>query len=373
MRFLKQRVSVQPVANEPRSNRLVLIRWVYFAVLVLLILWIGNLLFGSRLYLSSEGLVLGEQAVVAAEFPVTVRDILVREGESVKAGQVVAIVSSQDVSETIARLSADVAGRVTRQSELRIRRDVVDAMMPFARERREIATDARKELDSLRERRYLTNNQRATAIESEYRGVQDLEVLKAERRSIKSELETLSAALGEAKTAIAELRRLYDDGRLRSPIDGVVTRLIAYKGAVIRTGEPLLELNSNRRYVLAYLPTGALYEVNVGDEVTIKSGLQSKKGIITRVEPFAAALPREFQRAFIPVERQQVLRVDFLPDQSPPPLFTKVEVTSPGLLPRRLTALADRWLTMGHQFFQRWTGIGTPRGTPDRVPAGSAG
>ena len=31
-----------------------------------------------------------------------------------------------------------------------------------------------------------------------------------------------------------------------------------------------------------------------------------------RVEPFAAALPREFQRAFTPVERQQVIRVEFL-------------------------------------------------------------
>jgi multidrug resistance efflux pump len=364
MRFLKRRVSMQTVLNEPRSNRLVLIRWLYFSGLVVLALWLGNMLFGDRLYLSSEGLVLGEPAVVAAEFPVTVRDILVREGESVQAGQVVAIVSSQAVAETIASLSASVAGHMTRESELRIRSDVVEAMIPFAEKRQEIASGARKELESLLERRYLALNQHTTAIENEYRGVQDLQVLKSEKRSIESEVKTLGAALAEEKAAVTDLRGIYDKGRLKSPIDGVVTRLIAYKGAVVRAGEPLMELSSSHKYVLAYLPTGALFNVKVGDEVAIKTGLQSKRGVITRVEPFAAALPREFQRAFVPVERQQVLRIEFLADESPPPLFSKVQVTSGALLPRELSAVADKWLSKGKRLFQRWTTLARSGGDP---------
>jgi multidrug resistance efflux pump len=362
MRFLKQRVSVHAEGNEPRSRRLALIRWLYFGGLFLLAVWLGNFLFGDRLYLSSEGLVLGEPAVVAAEFPVTVRNILVREGQSVDAGKVVAIVSSQAVAETIARLSADIAGRVTRESELRIRSEVVEAMIPFAEKRQEFATGAREELESLLKRRYLALNQHSTAIENEYRGVQDLEVLKSEKRSIKSELETLGAALGEAKAALSDLRRLYDDGKLKSPMDGVVTQLVAHKGAVLRAGEPLMELSSNRKYVLAYLPTGALFKVNVGEEVTIKTGLQSKRGIITRVEPFAAALPREFQRAFVPVERQQVLRIDFLPDELPPPLFSKVQVTGATLLPSGLAAVVDKWLSMATEIFKEWTTVADGRG-----------
>jgi hypothetical protein len=61
--------------------------------------------------------------------------------------------------------------------------------------------------------------------------------------------------------------------------------------------------------------------------------LQSVSGVVKRVEPFAAALPREFQRAFTPVERQQVIRIEFLSGQSPPPLFTKVTVKSAAFLP----------------------------------------
>jgi hypothetical protein len=56
----------------------------------------------------------------------------------------------------------------------------------------------------------------------------------------------------------------------------------------------LIELSGNQRFVLAYVPTGSLYDVNEGDEVTIKTDLQTKRGIITRAESFAAALPREF-------------------------------------------------------------------------------
>jgi hypothetical protein len=58
----------------------------------------------------------------------------------------------------------------------------------------------------------------------------------------------------------------------------------------------LIELSGNQRFVLAYVPN-----VNEGDEVTIKTGLQTKRGIITRAESFAAALPREFARSWVPI------------------------------------------------------------------------
>ena len=77
----------------------------------------------------------------------------------------------------------------------------------------------------------------------------------------------------------------------------------------------------------------------MGDEVRIKSGLQTTRGTITRVEPFAAALPREFQRAFTPVERQQVIRIEFAAGESPPPLFTKVLVRPAAILPAWLRKL----------------------------------
>lgn len=343
MRALKRRISAQALQNEPRSRRLALIRWLYIAAVLGLAAWIGNIFLGDRLYLRSEGLVLGETAVVAAEFPVTVQDILVREGETVKAGKIAAIVSSQSVAETIVRFSSEIAARTVRRSELRIRAGVIDAMLPLAENRQRVASDTHRVLETALLRRDLILNQRVAALDNEYHGVQDYEALKSEKRSIESELGPLAVALSEAQTAIDDLRRIYDDGRLTILIDGVVTRIAVSKGSVVRSGEPIMEVSGNKRFVLAYVPTGSLYEVSEGDEVMVRTGLQVTHGTITRVEPFAAVLPREFQRAFTPVERQQVIRVEFAPGEQPPPLFAKVQVSRAPGLPNWLTEIARKW------------------------------
>jgi multidrug resistance efflux pump len=330
MRFLKRRRDVHAISVQPRAHRLAVIRWLYISGVVALVVWLANFAFGSLLYLQSEGLVLGEPGVVAAEFPVTVRDILVRQGERVRKGQVAAIVSSQNVTETIARLTADIAARESRKSELRIRSTVVNGLLALAQNRQNIASDARKSLETLMAHGNLALNQRTAAIDMEYRSYQDLEALKAEQPILNEELITLSAALADADSAIDNLRKLYDDGRLRVPIDGVISRVIANKGSVARAGDPLIELYGEQRFVLGYVPTGTLYRLAVGDEVQIKVGLQTTRGYITRVEPVAQALPREFQRAFAPVDTQQLIRVEFAEGEMPPPLFTKVSLRSVG-------------------------------------------
>ena len=114
------------------------------------------------------------------------------------------------------------------------------------------------------------------------------------------------------------------------------------KGAVVRAGEPLIEIYGLPHYVLAYLPTGGLYTVAAGDPVEISTGLRTMRGTIVRVEPIAAALSREFQRWFIPVERQQVIRVEFNTGVEVPPLFTKVQNRSPSIARQRLTALWNK-------------------------------
>jgi multidrug resistance efflux pump len=339
MRRLKPRPSLHALPHQPRSHRQAVIRWTYFASLFALAAWLGDLFLGSLFYLRSEGLVLGEPAVIAAEFPVTVRDLLVHEGERVKAGSVAAVVTSQTVAESVARLTADLAAREARLSELRIRGEKVEAVIKLAEMRQEVATGARAQLEKLLKGGLLSLDKRTAAVESEFRSLQDLEALKAEKRVVEAEIGELHEASLEAQTAVRDLRRLYDDGNMRVPIDGIVSHLRADKGAVVRAGEPLVELAGEPRFVLAYLPTGGLYDVAIGDRVQIKAGLRSAAGIITRVEPFAAALPREFQRAFTPVERQQVLRVEFAPGETLPLLFTKVQLRSNDFLPHFISRL----------------------------------
>jgi multidrug resistance efflux pump len=338
MRRLRERRNQGDLKNQPRARRQSIIRWLYLASVALLAGWLGNLFFGDLLLFRSEGLVLGEPAIVAAEFPVTVRYVPVRDGELVTAGSVAALVTSQTVIENIARLTADLASREARISELRIRRQTIDAILGIAESRQSVAANARSEFEKLVNQGYLALDKRTAAVESEFRSRQDLEGLKAEKRVIDSEVETLSNAFAQAAAALQDLRRLYDDGQLRVPIDGVVSRVVADQGAVIRPGDPLVEVYGNQRFVLAYLPTGALYDVRPGDRVQIESGLRASEGRVVNVQPFAAALPREFQRAFSPVDRRQVIRVEFLPDEVPPPLFSKVKLRSAEIVPSWIRA-----------------------------------
>jgi multidrug resistance efflux pump len=224
-------------------------------------------------------------------------------------------------------------------SELRIRGEKVEALIRLAETRHEVTSRARVDMEKLLKSGLLPIDKRIAAVENEFRSLQDLEALKAERRVVEAEMTTLRGASLEAETAVRDLRRLYDDGKMRVPIDGIVSHLRVDKGAVVRAGEPLVDLSGEQHFVLAYLSPGGLYDVAIGDRVEIRSGLRSAQGVISRIEPFAAALPREFQRAFTPVERQQVLRVDFAPGETPPPLFTKVQLRSSDLLPRFITRL----------------------------------
>jgi multidrug resistance efflux pump len=333
MRYLKQHAATQTLAVESRMRRLGVLRWLYLASILAVMVWLFNLFFGSLFYLVSDGLVLGEPGAVAAEFNVTVHELQIREGEVVKAGQIAAVTSSQNVAEGIARLAADLATRQGKLSELRVRRHVVDSLLPLAENRQKLAVHAREEFHRLLDSGLTGLNQRTQSVELEYRAQTDLVTLNAEKRVLDGEIANLTAALGEVEKAIGDLRRLYDEGRLRAPIDGVVSRRLASTGSVMRTGDTLFELYNNERFVLAYLPTGALYHLKPGDEIQISTGLRTYRGSIKRIEPYAAALPHEFQRAFTPVDRQQVMRVEFDPGETPPPLFTKVWLKSANMLP----------------------------------------
>src|SRR5487761_400041 len=305
MRRLRPRL-VPPVAqDEPRPRRHTVIRWVYLAAVIGLMAWLGNLFLGGYFYLRADGRVLGELAVVAAEFPVTVNGILVHEGERVTAGQVVATVSSQAVAESLARLTGDQADRQIRLADLDIRSQTTDAVIGLAGKRETVAGDTRRELEKLLAQRELPVIAHSAAIDSEFRSKEDLERLKAERSAFAAQIGALQAAVARAQSAIDDLHRDYDDGRLHAPIDGVVGRRIAEQGAGF----------------------------GVGETVRIAAGLHTFAGTITRVEPVAAALPREFQRAFTPVEHEQVIRVKLATGQQPPPLFTKVQVTAARFLP----------------------------------------
>ena len=68
-----------------------LTRLVYFAALIAFVVYLGNTFAGGYIYMRGEGLVIGEPAVVAAEFIATVTDLPVKDGQEVKRAKSSAI------------------------------------------------------------------------------------------------------------------------------------------------------------------------------------------------------------------------------------------------------------------------------------------
>ena len=247
IRRLHRRKPQQELANDVRRRRQGVIRLVYLGSILLLALWLGDLFLGSFFYLRSQGRVVGEAAVVAVEFSATVRDIQVHEGDRVTPGQVVAVISSQSVTENLARLMVERVDRTLRLGDARVRMATVNAVINLAT-RQDVTSDTRRRMESLLAGGFLPFEHRIAALESEFKSREDLARLTAEQGALTAQIVELSHAVAEAGTAIEGLRRLYDGGVLRASIGGIVGRRLAENGTVLSSGQPLLELYDNSRF-----------------------------------------------------------------------------------------------------------------------------
>lgn len=339
MRRLRLRPRADTLSNDIRRSTVVWTRAVYFGILLALGLWFADFLFGPYLYLKSEGMVIAPSATISTEYPATVRDVDVREGDRVTAGQRIAGLSSQQVSEGVARLTSELARLRAQEAQLRIQGERNASLLGLASERSQLAAETRERYETLQRRGILPMDKRMAALDSEYRSLLDSGALQAETDAIRQQLSRLAPAIDKAEAALDNLEKLYGSGDVYAPIDGIVGRRNVEAGAVITPGDVLVEIYGNGTYVLAYLPTGTLYSVQPGDRVVVEWGVRSVSGRIAAIEPVAMALPKEFQTAFKPVARNQLLRIEFddMADRDTlPPLFAKVDIHGGGVFGRIL-------------------------------------
>jgi multidrug resistance efflux pump len=207
-----------------------------------------------------------------------------------------------------------------------IRREVVNAMLASAEHREAVALEGQSRLDESYKKGFLPVISRTAAAEQAYQGQKDAEALRAEKRALNEQIQMVTVATEQADLALSDLLDLYDKGRLRAPIAGTVTTVLAHRGAVVRAGDPLLEMVGDHRFVVAWVPVGRWYRLEVGQRVAIDTGAGALAGTISRIDAVASALPREFQKAFTPTERLQLIWIEFEQGITPPPYFTKVMI-----------------------------------------------
>jgi len=306
-------------------------KWIYLGLLFTFFLWLADLFIGPMLRLQADGLVLAERLSIGVPFPAQVTDMPVFPGSQVRRGEVLARVTSVDLSVDIAGLTARNAELLTKRADLEHRARIAEAVLPIARDR---AQQADRALDRIREVREDGRVALATwsqALAERFVANERVAELQAETRTSEASLAAVDGALGDSRRALRELDAAWGSGVVRAPDDGIVGLTTARPGEVVTVGQPLMVLYRPARYVLAYLETGTLYSVSAGDRVEVSDGFLQTSGRIIEVLPMAEQLPEEFRKVFQPRERSQIARVSLEGDTTFP-LFTKVRLSGIGWL-----------------------------------------
>jgi multidrug resistance efflux pump len=340
MRRLRKRVRHDRLHTELRNDRGRLGRWIYLTLLGLLLAYLLNLFLGDLVYLSAEGMVTRDRHVVSLGFPATVGDLRVAEGERVEAGELLLSVDSIPILQDIAELSARLGEFRARRQELVARRLVIEETLPVARDHAAAVSELLSSREGALREGLTTNTTLHELFRADYANRKEVAELAAELEALDLEIEGLMEIIDEFSASLERLESRYDNGRVRAPRAGIVADLQVSAGSGVREDQPLMDLLVGESYVLAYIRPGAMYEVRVGDPVQLQYGVVELAGRISATFPLSVQLPSEFQRAFQPQERSQVVRVK-IEDDRIPPVFTKVTVKSSHSLLAQLWRLFD--------------------------------
>ncbi len=297
-------------------------------MLLALLLWVADAFVGHLVYFRAQGLVVSDAAELASEYTATVDSVSVDRGQRVEKGEEVARLRSQAVSERIARIAADIVAAQGRLSEVVADREARERLLVEARDRLARTRAMREQYEGAAERNLLTGAERLDIGERYYSSLREVETLQGTIQGLKAEAEALRTRLRSAEQALADLRAGFDDGALRAPWSGLVIDIAVVEGSVVTPGEPIVRVAEEDGYVLAYRPTGTLYDIAVGERVTVSTGVSYYAARIAEILPLTAELPPAFQQSFKPTRRQQVMRIVFTDER--PPLFASVSVSRPG-------------------------------------------
>lgn len=330
---LRRRPRYDALQNETRKRGRSWGRWIYLGLVGVFVVWLFDIFLGDLVYFRADGLVMRDRVVLATQYTASVRQLPVEEGGRVRKGELIADLVSQSVEESLAKLASDVADLLTRSTQLTTRKQVIDAIAPMAKRRLAEAQEARRRSESDGSRGLYTVDRRHTLLENVIKGATSMAEIDAERRAMEVDLPKLKAAVDAAVQAMARLKAIYGDGQVRSSVEGVVGHLHVSRGSVVKPGDPLMEIFHGKPYVLAYVPEGALYRLEVGDRVEVEIGFESYSGTIGQIYPVTSQLPREFADTFRKAPRAQVIRIEFA-GSTYPTLFARTRVSAAGWPPQ---------------------------------------
>ena len=198
--------------------------------------WLGDKALPEGL-IQANGRIEGDRLLVASKFPGRVTTLLAREGDRVKAGQV------------LVQLDDTQASAQARQA-----RAAVVALQAEAAAAGRNAEQTQRDTERFRELRT-----EGTA------SVREAEQAELAARVAQDRFASAQAQLSRARAALAEAESVLTDLTVRAPADGTVATRMADTGEVVAAGAVLLMLvNLDQLYLKVYVPEVLIGKLRLG-------------------------------------------------------------------------------------------------------------
>jgi len=289
-------VEGSPPEKDAPAEKKSILRWIILAVVVVLLI-IGVVIALRFMHrdlpeglIQANGRIEGDRVSVAGKFPGRIATLLVREGESVTLGQVLATFDDTQAQAKVSQAHAAVAALAAQlhaaetslevlKQEVQLGIEIAGAGVDNAHAVLDKATAAQQQAahDARRYRQLLASgtiekhkseiaNLAASASGSEQEAAGtgltraekqlDQAELGDERVRAKNDgLAALAAQLEQGQAALAEAESVLGDMTLLAPIGGVITTRVRDQGEVVAAGAPLFDLvDLDRLYLKVYVP-----------------------------------------------------------------------------------------------------------------------
>ncbi len=258
----------------------------------------GNLVWGS-------GIVEGDEVQVSPKISGKVVRLLVKEGDEVKKGALIALLDSREIEARVKAAQAQV-DRLKREIEkarvaLELTRETVEkgikeaqaavkaaqARVQGARAQWEKWKKDWERFKTLKEKRVISQRRldqveaAAKGARAQWKGAREelkraqaaLARVMAQKREItlrKREIAVLKSALAATKAQLEEAQALLEDTRVHSPVKGRVVEKLVEEGEVVTAGTPLVVItNLDSLYLKIYIPEPQVGRIALGQEARI--------------------------------------------------------------------------------------------------------
>ncbi|WP_367392611.1 HlyD family secretion protein [Lewinella sp. LCG006] len=235
---------------------------------------------------------------LSLEHAVMVKRILVKEGEAVKAGQLLMVLERTNIPFLRAsllqekkQLDAERQELLTKNNNRREELNQAQAAAAFELENQLtqlLAQQAQNErllagLESVSTSAIAKETPEITALKAEQATVTQPYILQKNnlQKETKAELNSLTARLEKIDLELAELEREFQTLELKSPIDGVIGKVNFVPGEQPSSRETLLNIyRLHPDQVTTYIPEGQLTSLQLGDSLVVRS-IQDQEYVIS--------------------------------------------------------------------------------------------